>query len=500
MAHRDNSGLSPGIDDDASGTAALIELARNLSTVSLNHRILFVSTDGGAFGALGAAELARDPAFDRNVIAVVDLDSLAGHGPPRLVFTGDSPRSPSGDLLSTAAAAIRAEVGTRASTANALEQLLDLAFPFSLYGQAPFLGAGIPAVTLTSAGDRPPRPSADMPAAFDADRLGALGAAAQVVIGSLDKAAEVAQGTDSYLYLGGRLVRGFAIAFLLVVAMLPPLVATLDLLVRLRRRGIAVGAALRSYASRLVVWAWAGLLAVVFSVTGLFPNGDDRPLSPDSADAENWPIWLLLAFCALSAMGWLAVRPRLAPWRPVERSEELAGHVAVMLALSAVSILVAATNPFALLLVLPSLHAWLWIPHVRDSHVAARLALFAVGFAGIVLLLCSFAVRYDLGFDAPWYLATLFSTGYAPTALFIAFLAWAAAAGQALAILLGRYAPYPPPEERTEPGFVGAALRRLRAARSAEEEEVDGRPGGELAVAPRHVHERIGLRRGHDHV
>ncbi len=59
MAHRDNTGRSPGAVDNASGTAALIELARSYANpaassstpsssqrVSPSHTIVFLSTDG----------------------------------------------------------------------------------------------------------------------------------------------------------------------------------------------------------------------------------------------------------------------------------------------------------------------------------------------------------------------------------------------------------------------------------------------------------------------
>src|SRR5918912_3138573 len=58
MAHRDDAGTGPGANDNASGTAALVELARGYASVggqraSPAHRIVFLSTDGGAFGGLG---------------------------------------------------------------------------------------------------------------------------------------------------------------------------------------------------------------------------------------------------------------------------------------------------------------------------------------------------------------------------------------------------------------------------------------------------------------
>src|SRR4051812_46488107 len=61
MAHRDDTGVGPGANDNASGTAALLELARTYAAapttagatppVTAAHRIVFLSTDGGRFGS-----------------------------------------------------------------------------------------------------------------------------------------------------------------------------------------------------------------------------------------------------------------------------------------------------------------------------------------------------------------------------------------------------------------------------------------------------------------
>ena len=476
MAHRDNVGRSPGANDNASGTAALIELARNLSTLTVSHTIIFVSTDGGAYGNLGAAALAADLRFRTDVLAVVNLDALGGSGPPRLEFAGDSPRSPAGVLLATADASALDQTGVTAVHPNAFDQLLDLAFPFSLYDQAPFLGQGVSAVTLTSAGDRPPRPEGDT--AVNPDTLGALGRTAQALVTSLDGAAEVARGTDSFVYLGGRFIRGLAIELVLFVALLPVLLTTLDLLVRLRRRGISLGPALRSYRSRALVWFWTGGLAALFTVAGAFPGGAPRPLSPDTEPAQSWPFAALVGLCVLSAAGWFLARIRLIPREPTERGDELAGHLAAMLALCVVALVLAVTNGFSLLFVLPSLHAWLWAPHVRDRNVVVRAGVYALGLAGPAFPIASFALRFDLGLDAPWYLASLFSVGYASTVLFLAFLAWGAAAGQVGAILFGRYAPYPSPGERPARGPFREAVRRTvlfaRRTRRARTRPADG--------------------------
>ena len=113
LAHRDNSGASPGANDNGSGTAALLELARSYATPQApprppepNHTILFLSTDGGAFGGLGAAYFAKHSPYRDRVVAVVDVDSIAGNGRPHLVFAGDEPRFASAALVRTGAARI----------------------------------------------------------------------------------------------------------------------------------------------------------------------------------------------------------------------------------------------------------------------------------------------------------------------------------------------------------------------------------------------------------
>src|SRR5437763_587199 len=85
---RPDSGAGVGANDNASGTAALIELARSYanpaatsSTPSTSrrvrpaHTIVFLSTDGGSLGGVGAAHFVDHSPLARDVIAVIDLDS-----------------------------------------------------------------------------------------------------------------------------------------------------------------------------------------------------------------------------------------------------------------------------------------------------------------------------------------------------------------------------------------------------------------------------------------
>ena len=131
----------------------------------------------------------------------------------------------------------------------------------------------------------------------------------------------------------------------------------------------------------------------------------------------------------------------------------------ILLALGTLSLLFVATNPFALLFLLPSLHAWLWLPQVRRATVPIRLGVFALGLAGPALLLSEFAGRYGLGWDAPWYLAELRVVGYVPFVATAFAVVWLAGTGQLAALAVRRYAPYPDVAELPPRGPVRRVLR-----------------------------------------
>jgi Peptidase family M28 len=478
MAHRDDDGTGPGADDNASGTAALIELARAYSLprgspavyVTPAHTILFLSTDGGAFGQLGAAEFVAHAPERGDVIAVVNLDAIAGHGGVRLQITGDTPRSPSGVLVATASARIARQTGRPPARPGVLHQLIDLALPFSLYEQAPFLAHGIPALTVTRAGDRPPNAASDTPARLNAARLGQVGRAVQDLVGTLDQGLEFAQGTSSYVD-AGRMIRGWAVELVLIASLLPFLAAAIDLFARCRRRHIPLAPALRSYRSRLAFWLAIAALFELFGVLGAWPGGAPRPLAPTSSAAREWPAAALLGLLALALPTWLIVRERLLPRRPVRSEEELAGQTAALLSLAALALVVVALNPFALIFLLPSVHAWLWLPNVQAASRWVRAVVLAAGFLGPALLVGSFATRFDLGWDAPWYVLELRAVGYLPLALLPLVVAWIAASAQLAAVSAGRYAPYPSAAERPPRGPVRESVRRvvlaIRARRRA---------------------------------
>ena len=428
MAHRDDTGAGPGANDNASGTAALVELARGYAQagapasqrVRSAHTVVFLSTDGGSFGGLGALRFARHSPF--HVVATINLIAIAGRGPPRIAIAGDTPRSPAATLVETAARRVLEQTGDRARRAGILEQLVDLAFPFTLYEQGPFVARGIPAVTLTTAGERPPPAFTDRASRLDRGRLASIGRATQEILGSLDQGLELAQGTTSFVWAGDRIVRGWAIELVLFGLLIPYAVAVVDLYARCRRRRISLLPAVRALRSRLGFWLFLGVVGLA---------------------------------------GWVVARHRLVPRRPVGADERLAGEAAALVGLGIVSLLVLATNPYALIFFLPALHAWLWLPQVRSGHPSARLVVYLAGLAGPALLLLSFAIRFGLGFDTPWYLAELAAVGYVHLPAVAITLAGGACAAQLAVVSAGRYAPYPPAGERPARGPLRAAVRTI---------------------------------------
>ena len=477
MAHRDNTGIDEGANDNASGTAALLQLARsyanpaagsatpsNVTRARPAHTIVFLSTDGGVLGGAGARWFALHSPTADHILAVINLDAIAGRRLPRLEFAGDHPRSPSAALVATAAARLRDETGELPLRPGWLRQLVDLGFPFSFYEQAPLVGSGISAVTLTSAGDRPPLAFGDTAARLDVQRLGEIGRASQRLLSSLDESGELAQSTSAYVYLDNRLVRGWTLELVLITALLPFFAAVVDLFALCLRRRIPLAPAFRSYRSRIAFWLW---LLVVFEALGLFglwPRGDPLPPPPEASAGTNWPVAGVCIFAALAAVGWLVARDRLLPRRAVAAEDDLAGQVAALLVLAVLSLIVLALNPFALLFLLPAVHAWLWLPQSRRGSLA-HWATILVGYAGVALLFASFAFRLGLGADAIWYVASLAAIGYVPFAALLVGAAFAAAAAQLAAIGAGRYVPYPSRRERPPLGPLRRLLRRLITAR-----------------------------------
>ena len=129
--------------------------------------------------------------------------------------------------------------------------------------------------------------------------------------------------------------------------------------------------------------------------------------------------------------------------------------------LGLVAIGLAVFRPYALVFVLPSLYAWLWLP--LEARLAVRIGLLIAGLAGPVVGLV--LLGHELGLsvpDAALYNVGLFTVGYLPLGAAVLGVAWIAAATQIAALAFGRYAPYAGGVERPPAGRVRRPFVRLR--------------------------------------
>jgi hypothetical protein len=471
VAHRDNAGIDQPLGDNASGTAALIELARGYapqesSPAPLPQRTLvLVSTDAGAYGGAGVRRFVDVSPYAEGAIAAVVLDGIGSRGRPRLAIAGDGASSPARALVATAAARVAEQVGREPEVPSIAGQLVDLGVPFAAGEQGALLGSGVAAVTLTSQDPNDPGiPAGDPGSPLAIERFTRLGRATEALIGSVDASVGGAFQTHDSLFADDRAASGWTVRLTLIVMVVPFALGALDLLVRARRRAVSLKPAARALRARFLVWLYAGVLCWLGALGGIFPRGEALPLPPYSTFVEDWPVaGLILLGLALLA-GWLVARRRISPLVRPTPEERLAGYTAALSALGLIAVFLALVKPYALIFVLPSLYAWLWLPLRRQFW--ARATIYCAGWIGPVtgLLVLSNELALDL-VDAPLYVVGIATVGYLSPVSVVVALAWGAVAAQLAALAFGRYAPYAGGAEPPAAGPVRKALSRVAGAR-----------------------------------
>jgi hypothetical protein len=474
VAHRDNVGIGKAYGDNASGTAALIEIARGFAPQESapsprpQHTLVLVSTDAGAYGGAGARRFVERSPYAQDAIAAIVLDGLGNVGRPRIALAGDRPHSPAPALVSTAVARVEEQTQVAPTVPSILTQLVDFGLPYAAGEHGPFLGSGVASIALTTANATGARvPVGDVQGSISTRRLGDLGRATESLIGSLDSSAGSPFRTPDSIFFRDRVASGWAMRLTLIVAVVPFALGALDLLVRTRRRRIRLAPAARALRARVLFWLYAGFLLWLGAVSGVLPSGAALAPGPYADVVRDAPVAGILLLTAALALGWVVGKRRLTGASPAASEERLAGHAVAIAWLAIVALAVAVAHPYALVFVLPSLYAWLWIP-VRES-LSVRAGLFALGLAGPLLGLL--VVAGQLGSSLPraaYYLVGLVTVGYIPHFSVLLALGWAAAAAQIGALALGRYAAYAGGREPPPPGpvrrSIGRVGRRLRRA------------------------------------
>lgn len=146
-AHRDHFGrpggiLFPGADDNASGTAVILEIGRVLAKIERrpSRTILFISFSGEERDMLGSRLYTARPTAPLPLTkAMINIDH-AGVGSGR---------------LTVGVTGIEKEIALEASQAAGLKEKLDLYGFFPGGDHVPFKEAGIPTITVVSGGIHP---------------------------------------------------------------------------------------------------------------------------------------------------------------------------------------------------------------------------------------------------------------------------------------------------------------------------------------------------------
>ena len=399
VAHRDALG-SPAAAD-LSGTATLIELARDLAGETLNRTVVLASTSGSA-GTAGAIRLAAT--LSGRIDAVIVLGDLATTRvrEPTVVPWSDGQAVAPPTLRNTVAAALGAQASLRAGGTSVAGQLVHLAFPLTISEQGPFGARGDPAVLLSLSGEHSPAADA---AIQGSAQITALGRTVLQTITALDSGAAV-PAPSTYVLFASKVVPGWAIQLFVLALIVPVLLATIDGVARARRRGHIVW--------RWLIWVLAGALPFALAVmvvlgarlTGAIGAAPPGPVGAGTVPLHSAGIAVLAVAACVVLLSFALLRPSLIRTAGGEPSS---GHrageppsagagAAVLLVMCVVTIAIWFANPFAAALVVPALHLWMWVvtPQVRLRPVVL-LMLFLAGLAPPVLVVIYYAVTLAFG-------------------------------------------------------------------------------------------------------
>lgn len=352
LAHRDDVAPGPGLDDNASGTAALLELARGAAGIQRARALVVASVDGGTVGQAGARALIDQVrAAGLTPVAAVAIDAIGGPpGPLPIRFAGDGGvRSPERLLRGLQVVVDDVPGAGPAEPASPVVQILDLIAPAGPAGaQAPFLERGIAAIQLGD-GD-----GGIGVAAIDEARLDAVGAAVATLLVRLDAEPRTAIPAGTYVAISGRVIPGSAIALFALSFLVGPVLAVLVALAARRPRRAEWGDA----ALVVAIGALPGIaLVLVARAADLLGGIDVPPGAPwPEAGAIGTVSAVLVALLVLAGAVIVAFR-RGAPSTPAVAVPSFGLIAAALLAVG---------SPASTLLAVPALWIWTLVPAPTD--------------------------------------------------------------------------------------------------------------------------------------
>jgi hypothetical protein len=432
IAHRD--GNSPA---DLAGTGILVELGRVLTALPRDRGIALISTDGGLTGGQGAATVAsRWPPADRIVAAIViDGAAATGDAPLRIVTRPSTPRGVSPTLYAATRNAVAQWYGSPARIPGPYDQLSGYGVPYAPGEQGALLAHGISALTL-SAGHRAAHGSLSQ---LDPGQLGRVGTTVANLVAELSAAPTIERDGSPVLLLSGKVMRGWLAEASMAVLLAPFVACVLDLVARLRRRRVPIAPGVVAFAWRSAAWlVTLAAMWVLAAAPGRLLSGIS--IAPLPAHTGATTIGIAIA-AAAGLLFWRFVsRPRLLRIGPGTSEERTAGLAGGLIGLALAGLVLTAVNPFALIVLLPAAHIWLWLPAASHAGRRALVLVYLAGMIGPAALVWELWSSQGLGSATPRALVAMTSSGYLAPAESICFALAAAAAAQLGALVAGRYA------------------------------------------------------------
>ncbi len=433
IVHRDGSSAS-----DMAGTGILAELARVLKSVPHDRGIALVSTDGGTTGGQGATALAtRWPPASRIVAAIVIDDAAGAAGTPlRIVTRPGTPRGVSPTLYAAARQSVSTWYGSPAGIPGAYDQLSGYGVPYAPGEQGTLLAHNISALAISAEkGHAATGPLSEL----DTGQLGRVGTTVANLVAELDSAPTIERDGSPVLLLSGKVMRGWLAEAAMAILVAPFVACVLDLVARLRRRRVALAPGLIAFAWRAAAWlvTLAALWLLAAAPGRLLPGTAVAPL-PGRTGATTTGI--LIAAGAGLLFWRFVTRPRLLRVVTTTGEERIGGLAGGLVGLMLAALLLTAVNPFALVVVLPAAHIWLYLPAAARSGRRILLLVYVMGFIGPVAFVVEMWTAQGLGTDTFRALIAMTASGYLAPAVAACFALSAAAAAQLGSLVAGRYA------------------------------------------------------------
>ena len=408
IAHRDVAEGS-GAGSSLASTAVLLEIASGFTGSTHEKSLVFVSTDGGSIGALGARRFIRDYSDAGLLDGAVVLSQPAASDPvrPLMIPWSTGSQSTGATLAQTASETVAEETEEPAGDEGPLDDLFRLALPSALGEQGPLIEAGLDTVRLSSSGELPPAPDRDEASEVDGQTLGSFGRAALSLMLALDAGPSPSEhGPDAYVGLAGNLLPGWTLSLLALALLAPVGIAAGEGMARIARSPVQAGRAVGWALLRSVSFLFGLAVIYALSFVGLIPS-PDFPFDPRSEDLGlAGAISVAVAFAGAGVVAFL-LRPLLPP------SPSTAGPApAAALTVAALATLgVWAINPYLGLLVAIGLQLWVL---AASGLVGDRLRATGLVLAGLVPVFAAvlaLAGRFDAGLGVVWDLMFMFTGG-----------------------------------------------------------------------------------------